>query len=107
MLKPFPPPPVPRRIYAVDVGSTLGKKKAFAWAVTQPESPQVWGSQRMDILIGAMAEDLRVRGDPGSPSGGLDLERVAEILRFPLFPVAGSVPEHEANQQTLTERTAS
>ena len=47
-----------RRIYAVDIGTTL-KKKAFAWAVTQPESEEVWAGQCIENLVEAMATDLR------------------------------------------------
>jgi hypothetical protein len=47
-----------RRIYAVDIGTTL-KKKAFAWAVTQPESEEVWADQCIENLVEAMAADLR------------------------------------------------
>lgn len=54
----LPLPPFTRRIYAVDIGTTL-KRKAFAWAVTQPESEEVWTSQCIESLVEAIAADLR------------------------------------------------
>lgn len=54
----LPLPPSSRRIYAVDVGSTLNGT-AFAWAATHPDSEEVWGSRSIEPLVENMATDLR------------------------------------------------
>lgn len=89
----IPLPPFTRRIYAVDIGTTL-KKKAFAWAVTQPKSEEVWTSQCIESLVEAMAIDLR------------EGVSVALGLEAPLFlPVPDSASDLSKGRTGDTDRS--
>lgn len=70
-----------RRIYAVDIGSTL-KRQAFAWAATVPGPSEVIGSTSIQTLVDAISADLQ---------RGLS---VALGLEAPLFI---PVPEEHGN----------
>lgn len=50
----------PRRVYAVDVGSTLQKR--FAWVRVDPERPkELVGSRDIERLVGQLIADLRAK----------------------------------------------